>query len=495
MRQSGILMPIFSLPSPYGIGTMGKEAFEFVDFLNKSGQRLWQILPIGPTGFGDSPYQSASTFAGNPYFLDIDALIQSNLLTQNEVKSFDFGNDHEKIDYAKIFSRYKLYRLMTPRFFENTPDDYEAFCEKNAFWLEDYALFCAIKDENEGRAFSQWEDDLRLRNEKAISQAKVRLEKDMDFYKMLQYIFFKQYKTLKTYATEHGVKIIGDIPIYVSPDSADLWANPKQFLIDKDLNLKEVAGCPPDDFCEDGQLWGNPLYDWDYIEKDNFSWWKERIKAALEVFDIVRIDHFRGFESFYCIKNGSENAKKGVWRKGPGMKLFEAVKKDFGTLPIIAEDLGFLTKEVYELLEESGFPGMKILQFAFDGESDSDYLPHNYPKNCVAYTGTHDNDTVVGWFENLSAEVKGDVKAYVRASDSEGINWAMIKTVWASPADTAIVPMADFLAMSSEGRINAPSTMGNNWEWRVKKECLNGWLAEIIYHFTKVYRRIVKEGE
>ena len=326
MRQSGILMPIFSLPSPYGIGTMGKEAFEFVDFLNKSGQRLWQILPIGPTGFGDSPYQSASTFAGNPYFLDIDALIQSKLLTQNEVKSFDFGNDREKIDYAKIFSRYKLYRLMTPRFFENIPEDYETFCEKNAFWLEDYALFCAIKDENDGRAFSQWEDGLRLRNEKAMAQAKVRLEKDMDFYKMLQYIFFKQYKALKTYANEHGVKIIGDIPIYVSPDSADLWANLKQFLTDKDLNLKEVAGCPPDDFCEDGQLWGNPLFDWDYIEKDNFSWWKERIKSALEVFDIVRIDHFRGFESFYCIKNGAENAKKGVWRKGPGMKLFEAVK-------------------------------------------------------------------------------------------------------------------------------------------------------------------------
>lgn len=490
MRQSGILMPIFSLPSPYGIGTMGKEAFEFVDFLNKSGQKLWQILPIGPTGFGDSPYQSVSTFAGNPYFLDIDSLIDAGLLTLNEVKSFDFGENYDKIDYAKIFLRYKLYRLMTPRFFENTPDDYEAFCEKNAFWLEDYALFCAIKDENECKAFSQWEDGLRLREEKAIKNAKEKLKENCEFYKMLQYLFFKQYKTLKTYANEHGVKIIGDIPIYVSPDSSDLWANPQQFLLDKDGSPSEVAGCPPDDFCEDGQLWGNPLYDWEYMQKNHFNWWLERIKSACELFDIVRIDHFRGFESFYCIKNGSENAKKGVWRKGPGMKLFDEIEKQLGSLPIIAEDLGFLTQQVKKLLEDSGFPGMKILQFAFDGENDSDYLPHNYPKNCVAYTGTHDNDTVVGWFKNADYAVKEDAKAYLRFNENEGINWAMIKAVWASPANTAIVPMADFLGLSSEGRINTPSTMGENWTWRIRKECLNGWLAEIIYHFSKVYRRI-----
>ena len=492
MRQSGILMPIFSLPSPYGIGTMGKEAFKFIDFLNEAGQSLWQLLPIGPTGFGDSPYQCNSSFAGNPYFLDIDALIDAGLLTKEEVKSFDFGSSFDEVDYGKIYSRYKLYRFMSPRFFSDTPKDFDTFCEKNKFWLEDYALFCAIKDENDSRAFYDWEDSLRLREKTAIENAKIRLKADCDFYKMLQYLFFKQYKALLTYAHEKGVKLIGDIPIYVAPDSADLWANPEQFLLDKDGIPTEVAGCPPDDFCEDGQLWGNPLYDWDYMKKENYSWWIQRIKSAHEVFDIVRIDHFRGFESFFCIKNGSENAKKGRWKKGPGVELFKAVEKALGKLPIIAEDLGFLTPEVYQLLEDCGFPGMKILQFAFDPESDSEYLPHNYPKNCVAYTGTHDNDTCVGWFNTAPYTTREDAKAYLRLNENEGINWGMIKAVWASPADTAIIPMGDFLGLNSDGRINTPSTLKKNWAWRVRGECLNGWLAEIICHFTKTYRRLNK---
>ncbi len=495
MRQSGILMPIFSLPSPYGIGTMGREAFRFVDFLAEAGQSLWQLLPIGPTGFGDSPYQCNSSFAGNPYFLDIDALIDAGLLTQNEVKSFDFGCDPCEIDYGKIYSRYKLYRFMTPRFFADTPKDFEKFCQKNEFWLGDYALFCAIKDENGGRAFSDWADDLRLRDEKALEDAKIRLKNDCDFYKMLQYLFFKQYKTLVSYAHEKGINLIGDIPIYVSPDSADLWANPKQFMLDENGTPKEVAGCPPDDFSKDGQLWGNPLYDWDYMKKDGYAFWIKRIEKAREVFDIVRIDHFRGFEAFFCVKFGETTAKNGKWRKGPGAELFKAIEKALGKCPIIAEDLGHLTPEVYEMLDECGFPGMKVLQFAFSPDEDNVYLPHNYPKNCVAYTGTHDNDTCLGWFNSASYPTREDAKAYLRLSEQEGVSWGMIKAVWQSPADTAIIPMGDFLGLGSEGRINTPSTLKRNWAWRIKGECLNGWLAEIIRHFAKVYRRIPTKPE
>ena len=490
MRQSGILMPLFSLPSPYGIGSMGKEAFRFLDFLKKSGQSIWQLLPIGQTSFGDSPYQSPSSFAGNPYFIDLDALIDAKLLTKSEVESFDFGDSFDEVDYAKMFSRYNLLRLCVPRFFANVPSDYAEFLEKHAFWLDDYALFCAIKDENGGRAFSEWEKPLRLREESALNSARERLCESIDFYKMVQYLFFKQWSALKKYADECGVKLMGDLPIYVAPDSADLWASPEQFLLGRDGAPNLVAGCPPDAFSEDGQLWGNPLYNWEYMKKDRYAWWIRRIEMSRDFFHIIRIDHFRGFDSFYAIKKGAVNAKKGVWKKGPGIDLFRAVEKALGRVDIIAEDLGFLTPSVRKLLKDSGYPGMKVLQFAFDVNGDSDYLPHNYPKNCVAYTGTHDNNTSLGWLDSVDEEEREFVKTYLRLNDAEGYNWGMIKSVWASPADIAIVPMQDFLGLGSEGRVNTPSTLGGNWAWRVRGECINDWLAEIIYRYTKIYRRL-----
>lgn len=490
MRTSGILMPIFSLPSPYGIGTFGKAAFDFVDFLNKSGQSYWQILPLNPTGFGDSPYQSFSSFAGNPYFIDLDILIQEGLLTKKEVGDCDFGDNSQKIDYEKIY-KYR-YPLLKKAFYRFSPDSsYGAFENQNAFWLNNYALFMAIKQANGGVCWRDWPKALLEKDLFAIKNAEKNYKEEINFHKFLQFKFYEQWAAVKKYANASGIKIIGDVPIYVALDSADVWSNPQQFQLDNDYIPRAVAGVPPDAFSEDGQLWGNPLYDWDYMKSTDYAWWKQYLGHALKRYDTVRIDHFRGFESYFAIPYGDTTAKNGKWIKGPNAELFDVLKAEFGTdLPIIAEDLGVITPAVRKMLDSTGFPGMKVLQFAFSGNSDNAYLPHNIIKNCVVYTGTHDNDTIIGWLKNGDANAVKQAKDYLNYQDVNGFNWAMIKAAWSSVADMCIIPMADLLGIDSQARINTPSTLGDNWCWRIEAECINPWLSNILKENTSLYGRI-----
>ena len=491
MRTSGVLMPISSLPSPYGIGTMGKQAKKFVDFLDKAGQKYWQILPICPTSYGDSPYQSFSSFAGNPYFIDLEYLCKDKLLTKKECGSFDWGGSEKYIDYGIMYiSRYKLLKKAYARFVKNIPDDYEQFCKTEAEWLDEYALFMALKDANDGVAWFEWDEDLKKRKPEAIEAAKKEYADDIDFYKMLQYLFFKQWRQLKAYANSKNIEIIGDVPIYVAGDSADVWANPKQFYLDEDLNPIEVAGCPPDAFSADGQLWGNPLFRWDVMKKDGYAWWTKRISAMADLYDVIRIDQFRGFDSYYAIPAEDDTAKNGEWKEGPGMDLFKVLEKKLGKLPIIVEDLGFLTPSVIKLLKDSGFPGMKVVQFAFDSREDSDYLPHNYPKNCVVYTGTHDNDTVMGWMKTAPKSAVKFAKEYLNLTKEEGYNWGMMRAAWSSVADMAIVPMQDILGLGSEARINTPSTIGENWKWRATADQIDNSIAKKLRKCMKMYARL-----
>ena len=496
MRTSGVLMPISSLPSQYGIGTMGKEARRFVDFLEKGGQTYWQILPICPTSYGDSPYQSFSSFAGNPYFIDLELLCKDQLLTKKECESYKWGKKPQYVDYGIMYvNRYALLRKAYERFSKKTPADYEAFCSKEAEWLDEYTLFMALKDANGGVAWSEWDDALKFRKPEAMEEAKEKYADDIAFYKMLQYLFFKQWTALKAYANEKGIRIIGDVPIYVAMDSADVWANPTQFYLDKDLNPIEVAGCPPESFSADGQLWGYPLFRWDVMKKDSYSWWTKRISAMAKLYDIVRIDHFRGFDSFYAIPAKDDTAKNGVWKDGPGMDLFNVLEKKLGKLPIIVEDLGFLTPSVKKLLKDSGFPGMKVIQFAFDSREDSDYLPHNYPQHCVVYTGTHDNDTVMGWMKTAPKDCVRFAKDYLNLTKEEGYNWGMMRAAWSSVADMAIVPMQDLLGLDSKARINIPSTTGGNWQWRATPEQIDNKLAKKLHKCMQMYARLREEPE
>ena len=491
MRTSGVLMPISSLPSPYGIGTMGKAARKFVDFLVKGGQTYWQILPICPTSYGDSPYQSFSSFAGNPYFIDLETLCKDKLLTKAECESYPWGTNEKYVDYGVMYvSRYALLKKAFERFMKNLPEDYEKFCKKEAEWLDEYALFMALKDANGGVAWFEWPKELKLRKPEAIAKAKKESAKDIEFYKMLQYLFFKQWNELKAYANENNIEIIGDVPIYVAGDSADVWANPSQFYLDKNLNPIEVAGCPPDAFSEDGQLWGNPLFRWDVMKKDGYSWWTKRISAMAKLYDIVRIDHFRGFDSYYAIPAEDDTAKNGSWKKGPGMDLFRKLEEKLGKLPIIVEDLGFLTPSVVKLLEDSGFPGMKVIQFAFDSREGSNYLPHTYSQHCVVYTGTHDNDTVMGWMKTAPKASVKFAKEYLNLTKEEGYNWGMMRGAWASVGDMAIVPMQDLIGLGSEARMNTPSTLGGNWEWRATEDQINNALAKRLYKYMEMYGRI-----
>ena len=481
-------MPIFSLPSAYGIGTLGTEAYRFVDFLVKARQSYWQILPLNPTNYGDSPYQSFSSFAGNPYFIDIELLINEGLLTRGEAQSADFGDDDFNIDYGKLYeNRLPLLKKAFGRF--TADKDFQEFCHDNAFWLDDYALFMALKAKNGGCAWNEFS----VGSEYDDCTEDIADKKEILFHKFLQYKFSVQWQNLKNYANEKGVKIIGDIPIYVALDSADVWAEKSQFLLDG-LKPALVAGCPPDAFTEDGQLWGNPLYDWKKMKADGYRWWKKRLGYALKMYDTVRIDHFRGFESFYAIPASDENAKNGKWMKGPAIAFFKELKKEFGEdCPIIAEDLGFLTPQVKRMLKSSGFPGMKVLQFAFDSREESDYLPHNYDKNCVVYTGTHDNDTIMGWVETAPAADVKFAEKYLGASRDNGFNFAMIRAALASVADTAIIMMPDLMGLGSEARINTPSTLGDNWRWRIDGACINDWLAGIVADLTETYSRAPAE--
>mgnify|MGYP005958321795 FL=1 len=494
MRTSGVLMPISSLPSPYGIGTMGKQARKFVDFLVRGGQKYWQILPICPTSYGDSPYQSFSSFAGNPYFIDLEYLCKDKLLTKKECESFKWGSNPKYVDYGIMYeSRYALLRKAYVRFMKKKPQDFDEFCEKEKQWLDDYALFMALKDANDGQAWSKWDKDLRLRKKEAMEAAKEQYAEEIRFYKMLQYLFYKQWNELKAYANEEGIEIIGDVPIYVAGDSADVWANPDQFYLDENLEPIEVAGCPPDTFSDDGQLWGNPLFRWDVMKKDGYTWWTRRIKAMSELYDIIRIDHFRGFDSYYAIPAKDDTAKNGQWKEGPGMDLFTELEKKLGKLPIIVEDLGFLTPSVHKLLKDSGFPGMKVIQFAFDSREESDYLPHTYTNHCVVYTGTHDNDTVMGWMKTAPKASVKYAKEYLNLTKEEGYNWGMMRAAWSSVADMAIVPMQDILGLGSEARINTPSTLGENWKWRATPEQIDTKIAKKLHHYMQMYGRVNKE--
>ena len=483
-------MPIFSLPSPHGICTFGKDAYRFVDFLTKAGQQYWQVLPLGPTSYGDSPYQSFSSFAGNPYFIDLELLMQDGLLTEEEINAVSFGDDPQTVDYGALYeNRLPLLKKAYARF---VPDrEYHAFCAENAWWLDDYVLFRALKKAHGDEDWSEWESALRLREEATLTAARKTYAEELSFYRFIQYEFTVQWTALKRYANANGIQIIGDIPMYVAYDSADVWADSAQFLLDKRLRPELVAGVPPDAFSEDGQLWGNPLYDWAYMQQDGYAWWKRRLRHALTLYDVVRIDHFRGFESYFAVPYGELTAKNGHWVKGPGNDLFDALTAALGNdLPIIAEDLGFLTPAVRELLEKSGFPGMKVLQFAFDSREDSDYLPHHYSRNCVVYTGTHDNDTILGWTETAEAEDVLMARRYLHVDDEEGFNWSMMRAALMSVADTAILMMQDIIGLGSEARINTPSTLGGNWQWRISDGCINDWLAGIVRENTALYGRL-----
>ena len=390
-------------------------------------------------------------------------------------------------------SRYALLRKAYVRFMKKKPQDFDEFCEKEKQWLDDYALFMALKDANDGQAWSKWDKDLRLRKKEAMESAKEQYAEEIRFYKMLQYLFYKQWNELKAYANEEGIEIIGDVPIYVAGDSADVWANPDQFYLDENLEPIEVAGCPPDAFSDDGQLWGNPLFRWDVMKKDGYTWWTRRIKAMSELYDIIRIDHFRGFDSYYAIPAKDDTAKNGQWKEGPGMDLFTELEKKLGKLPIIVEDLGFLTPSVHKLLKDSGFPGMKVIQFAFDSREESDYLPHTYTNHCVVYTGTHDNDTVMGWMKTAPKASVKYAKEYLNLTKEEGYNWGMMRAAWSSVADMAIVPMQDILGLGSEARINTPSTLGENWKWRATPEQIDTKIAKKLHHYMQMYGRVNKE--
>ena len=488
MRESGVLLPVASLPSDYGIGCFSKEAYEFVDQLKAGGQKNWQILPLGPTGYGDSPYQSFSTFAGNPYFIDLETLIKEGLLTREECDACDFGDNAEFIDYEKIyFSRFKILRKAFERF---VPDEeFETFAEENKAWLEDYALYMAIKNSLGGISWSQWPAELKRRVPEAME---VKLKEEIDFQLWMQYIFFAQFSKLKKYANDQGIRIIGDIPIYVAFDSADAWANPQLFQFDEECTPIAVAGCPPDAFAATGQLWGNPLYDWEYHEKTGFAWWIQRLEYCYKLYDVVRVDHFRGFDEYYAIPYGDKTAENGKWRKGPGLELFKAVKKAMGEMSIIAEDLGYLTDSVRQLVKDTGYPGMKVLQFAFDSREESDYLPHNYEHNCVVYTGTHDNNTILGWLDEMAPEDRLLAERYLdnRYTRKEDMPWDFIRLAMASVADLAITPIQEFLCLGGEARINRPSTLGTNWKWRLLKGQITHEVTGKMYDMTKLYGRL-----
>ena len=485
-------MPIFSLPSPYGVGTMGAQARDFVDFLAAAGQSCWQVLPLGPTSFGDSPYQSFSSFAGNPYFIDLDTLAGEGLLDEGEYRSVNWGSDPMYVDYALLYQlRYPVLRKACERLLAQDRPDFVQFCAEQADWLEDYALFMALKDKYQGCAWLQWPEGVRLRKKSALYKAKKLLEKEIAFWKGVQFLFFRQWGELKQYANSRGISIIGDLPIYVSGDSAEVWANQSQFQLDEKGAPTEVAGVPPDAFTADGQLWGNPLFDWEKMRSDGYAWWMKRIAFQFRLYDTLRIDHFRGFESYYAIPYGDTTARNGHWRPGPGIEFFNKVRETLGEKDIIAEDLGYLTPEVHQMLQESGYPGMKILEFAFDSrDGGNDYLPHRYPRHCVVYAGTHDNDTIQGWAATSDPDDLAFARDYLRLNPQEGYHWGMMRGAWASPADLAVMQFQDVLGLGSEARINIPSTLGTNWKWRAMPGTYSLELARKLRRDMEVYQRL-----
>lgn len=496
MRECGMLLPVSSLPSPYGIGAFSREAYAFVDTLQRAGQKYWQILPLGPTGYGDSPYQSFSAFAGNPYFIDLVTLIDEGLLTKAECDAADFGNSRRYISYDKLYeNRFPLLKLAFERWLAKlgAAEAKRRLEESLIAETKEYCLYMAIKNAFAGEPWIAWEEDIRICRPEAVKSYGERLEKEVLFYQFQQYKFQEQWKKLKAYANERGIKIIGDIPIYVAFDSADAWAHPELFQFDEENLPIDVAGCPPDAFSETGQLWGNPLYRWEYHQQTGFAWWMRRMEYSFGLYDVVRVDHFRGFDEYYSIPYGNEDAVHGKWVKGPGLSIFQAMKSYFKTekLPIIAEDLGFLTPSVLKLVEDTGFPGMKVLAFAFTCEEESAYLPHNYTKNCVVYTGTHDNDTLRGWFEKMPEQDRLMALEYMNGRHGAGpwVNWDIIRLALASVADLAIIPVQDYLGLGSEARINEPSTIGNNWKWRMREGELTNEICQKARRMARLYAR------
>ena len=494
-RTSGILLHPTSLPSPYGIGDLGRSAYEFIDFLAQAGQHLWQVLPLTHTGFGDSPYQSFSAFAGQPLLISPAYLQELQLVSQDDLNSCPQG-DPTQVDYGAVIPwKNGLLRKAFQSFQEGRAShlnwDFENFCREQDAWLSDYSLFMSMKDCHEGRCWLDWPEDCRRPDPDKKAALRAELTNESRFYAFVQFLFFREWMDLKRYANEKGVRIIGDIPIYVAFDSADTWANPELFQFDENGLPTAVAGCPPDAFSATGQLWGNPLYAWDYHKKTGYDWWMKRVACCFKLYDIIRIDHFRGFDEYYAIPYGDETAENGEWMPGPGMDLFRTMKETLGDLPIIAEDLGFLTDTVRQLLKDSGYPGMKVLEFAFVAGEDSDYLPHNYDKNCVVYTGTHDNDTLQGWYQTLSEEDKEMTKEYLNNpyTPDEEVHWDFISLAMRSVADTCIIPVQDYLGLGNKARINMPSTLGSNWMWRMKKGAFTDELIKKIRKTTEVCAR------
>lgn len=497
-RAGGVLLSITSLPSKYGIGCFSKSAYDFVDWLKGAGQTYWQILPLGPTSYGDSPYQSFSTFAGNPYFISLEALVEEGVLTEAECEAADFGDKPGSVDYEKMYqARYPLLRKAYERSKISENQDYQRFVADNGWWLGDYALFMAVKDRFDGAPWTEWAEDIRLRWPNALDYYRRELYFDVEFQQYLQYTFYMQWMKLKNYANGRGIRLIGDIPIYVAMDSADTWAHPELFQLDENNVPLAVAGCPPDGFSAIGQLWGNPLYRWDYHWDTGYEWWISRLEYCFRLYDVVRIDHFRGFDEYYSIPYEATTAVDGHWEKGPGMALFARVEEALGRREVIAEDLGYVTDSVRELVRSSGFPGMKVLEFAFDSRDSgcaNDYLPHNYGENCVAYTGTHDNETIRGWFDSISTEEQEMAREYLCDSRTpkKELNWAFISLIMRSSARICIIPMQDYLGYGNECRMNKPSTVGINWKWRLTGEELTEELKKKLYDMARRYGRLAR---
>lgn len=493
MRSCGVLLHITSLPSPYGIGTFGTAAEQFVDWLKSAKQSLWQVLPLSPTGYGDSPYQSFSAFAGNIMLIDLDDLVASGLVAKEKCVNADYGADPSFVDYEKVY-RTKM-ELLNDAFQHFSEDvGYLAFLQEEAWWLDDYALFMALKESHKLTPFWTWEKELRFREPAAMKAAADEHFQRVNFWKFVQYTFFRQWNKLRRYANRNGIEIVGDIPFYVALDSADVWAHPDLFQLDGAGNPSEVAGVPPDYFSATGQLWGNPLYDWNKMQRENYRWWISRIKKALSMYDHLRIDHFRAFDTYCAIPATDTNAVNGVWKTGPGMSFWNEVKAQLGDVNIIAEDLGEVFDSVKQLMKDTGFPGMRVLQFGFNKQNeDNMHLPHNYPENCVAYTGTHDNDTAAGWYKSADRGTSYMAKHYLAPVPFEKISRTMIKRLYASNAGTVIIPMQDVLGLDTTARMNVPSTLGGNWIWRMKNGAANSKNAAFLADLAKTYFRFGKE--
>ena len=490
MRESGILMHITSLPGPYGIGTMGKNAYRFIDFLKKAGQSYWQILPVTPTGYGDSPYQSCSTFAGNHYLIDLDLLVQQKLLKKSQIADLQWGEREDRVDFGKLYhNRMRVLRLAYQRF---APDEaFHSFCKENESWLWDFAMFMALKDQNGGKPWYQWEEDIRFKRNEAMGRVWDQMQHEILFYCFVQYLFHCQWEALRDYAHRSGIRIIGDVPIYVPYDSAEVWSRPELFCLDETRTPVSVAGCPPDSFNADGQLWGNPLYRWDAHKAEGYRWWIQRMAAAGKRYDVVRIDHFRGFESYWAVPYGDPTARNGQWLPGPGLDFIRALRENLPHVDMIAEDLGYMTPQVRQLQQASGYPGMKVLMFAFDTREPSNYLPHTYTQNTVCYTGTHDNMTTRQWFETAPKDAVKYATQYLGLTEQEGFVWGMIRSAMTSVSDLCVIPMQDYLELGGSARMNFPGTQSSdNWTWRVQSGFASAALAKKIYKMTALYGRL-----